>query len=161
MGQILPSPQPGRHLTGKVKDYSTLSGNIIEIVIRGRSVGRCRSMRVQYGNATQRIGELGSILPAEHIPNEWTCRITVSKYRLRRRDFDNLPVAFSEEILLQELFDVVVRNKADGTVIETFTGCQQDSGSRDYSAGAPVNEEATFMVMDHFEGASASPTTAS
>jgi hypothetical protein len=148
MAQVLPSPPPGRHVTGLVKDHKVQTANIIEILIEGAAVGRCRSANFQQGFGTQPIHEIGSMMPAEHIPMQWTGRLTVDRYSLKAELIATLVGAFSEDILFKKLFDVVVRDRSTGVVTKTYQGCIQDSSGQNIAAGQPISENAVFFVSD-------------
>ena len=148
MAQVLPSPPPGRHTTGLVKDHKTATANFYEIQIDGVVIGRARTVSFQQTFGTQPIHEIGSYMPAEHIPMQWTGRLTVDRYTLKQEAVTAILGAFSEDILFKKLFDVVVKDQSTGIVRRTYTGCVQDSSSQNIAAGQPINENATFFVSD-------------
>lgn len=152
MSQKMQSPFPGRSLTGAVKNHKTLSGNIVTVQIDGQPVGRALNVRYDEDFGTEPIYEVGSMLPAELIPQRWSCRLSIEKYALRERAFDGLNVAYSEDILLKNLFDLIVKDRTTGKIIHLFRGCVQANAGGQIAANRPVNQNATFYAMDHLSG---------
>lgn len=142
-------PSPGRYLTGAVEGHQTQTGNTIQIQIDGVVVGRIQSLSFREGWGTEPIYEIGSMLPAELVPMQWRGTITVDKYRLRKQAFEKLPIKYGEDILKQKLFDIVILDKTDGSIIEKFMGCVQSDVSSSQAANRPGTQNITFLFQQH------------
>lgn len=152
MGQVYPSPRPGRQIHGAAEVQKTATGNRIEIDIRGQIVGRCQSVDASKDFGTEPVHEIGTMMPAELVPLRFGGRLSVSKYMLNEAAFESLPMAYSEDILLRERFNLVIRDRQTGKTIKTYVGCLQASGGEQIAANRPVNQNATFLYMDEAEG---------
>lgn len=142
----------GRHMRGRVNEHKTLTGNLIQIMVAGKVVGRIQSISSRESFGTEPVYELGSMMPAEYVTNRWQGTLTIEKYQLRRSQFDGLPVAYSENVLTSELFDVVVIDKATGVQLEKFIGCIQSDAGKTFQANRAANQNVTFFYMDHDDG---------
>lgn len=153
-------PMPGRHLTGKVEDHQTLTGNQILIQVEGRTIGRVQNMTARESFGTEPLYEVGSMLPAELVPLQWRGTLSIDKYRLKQDAVEGLGLAFGEDVLKKNLFDVVIINKATGSIVEKFAGCVQADLGGNYPANRPATQNVTFLFQEHIKGDAVTQATA-
>lgn len=152
MANVQAAPSPGRHMTGVVGDHKVLSANQVVIMIGNVAVGRAQSMNFRESLGTEPVMEIGSMMPAEHIPNRFQGSLTLQRYRLRREVVTQLGLAGSDEAVLKsKMFDVVVKN-SDGAMVEKFVGCTPSDTSGDFQANRAATRGHTFFYMQRVNG---------
>ena len=126
------------------------SGNNIIITLDGHQVGVMKSLSCNDDYSPEPVTGIGDIHVQEHVPTVARHSLSASVVVLKTKSLRQLGVAaINGDWMLQGLvFDIVMFDKQNGTVLRKYMGCTYASGSMDVSANAIVMESASFMALD-------------
>lgn len=131
-----------------VKDQKTLSANLILIKVGSKIIGRAQSLSSERSFGTTGVYEIGSIMPQEHIYLRYEGTVTLNRFRLRKEDLVTIGLgALGEDVLQMDVFDIMLVDSSNNTVIETFVGCSIDTLSMTNNATEVTSEEARFFYL--------------
>lgn len=124
------------------------SANLVDISIKGKSVGRAQSIRSTRSFGTVDVYQIGSIMPQESAALKFEGRVTLSRFRLRRSDLIKQGiVSVGADVLQKPVFDITIRDKESGQIIESYLGCSIISTDTEVRANEIISEEAQFTYL--------------
>ena len=142
-----------------VKSQTVHAGHTIAIVMNGRQVGKVQGINVRTSFGTEGVYQLGSIMPAEHVPLRFEASLTVSKYLIKRAALAAAGItSYGEDILVKEVFDIYVidASSPEMKVERVYEGVTQVDGNSNMQANQIVGEDATFLALNVRSGADVS-----
>lgn len=126
------------------------TGNTVSIRIKGVEVGRAQSLSAQREFGTEGVYQIGSIMPQEHDYLKYTGTLTMNRMRVRKDELANLGLApLGEDVLKLAIFDILVVDNTDGSIMEVYQGCSIVSYQSEIRANefAATTAQFTFLTM--------------
>lgn len=128
---------------------TVVTGNMIELTINGKRIGKAQaaSSRIDYG--TQGIYELGSIYPAEHVYLKYEGTLTLEHVALIGGSFAKSHFApLGDDVLATGTVDVVIKNKDNSNeVICAYIGCTAQNYSLETRANTTLSETMNMTYL--------------
>jgi len=124
------------------------AGHTILLKINGTQIGRAQGIdgRRSYGN--QPVHEIGTIMPVEHVQNQFEGTVTLDRYFVRAKSLSQLGIiGEGEDVLRKGLIDIEVQDKATGKVIKAYEGCTLADHSETFRAGQISGENASWNYL--------------
>lgn len=131
-----------------LKDQTVHTGASILLVIDNKVVGRAQGVSGERTFGTEPVYEIGSIMPAEYVHNRYEGSVRVDRFFVKKKSLKDLGLApLGEEVLKQNIIDIVIVSKEDGSVIRAYRGCSIVNYSEEFRANAIAGENATFYYL--------------
>lgn len=140
----------------KLTSQNVHASNSMLIMIRGKEVGRVNGLSISPDFGTQAVPEgIGSIMPAEHVPLEWRGEVSIESFMIRLRSTatgntgiqDVIGVPVGEDILLTEVFDIVVLDKVTKDTVLVCESCTWSGVNFSIRQGAITGKDARAMCL--------------
>lgn len=130
------------------KNQSVHSGNTVLLKVNGAVVGRAQSLDGRRSFGTEGVYEIGSIMPQEHINNRYEGTVSLERFLIKKADLAQVGMAaLGEEILVRDIIDIEVIDKATGNTVRVYRGCTAVDYSENFRVGAISGENATFQYL--------------
>lgn len=131
-----------------------LSGNNYVVMFDNQPIGLCQSVDMKDDYAPEAVSGIGDIRVAEYVPTVAKHTITVEEMMLRTASMQKLGIASEngDAVLKGNVFDIVVVNKDDGSVLRKYVGCSYASGGIAVKKHAVIASNATFNATDVTNG---------
>lgn len=140
----------------KLTAQNVHASNSMNILVRGKLVGRVNGLSISPDFGTQAVPEgIGSIMPAEHVSLEWRAEVSMESFMIRLRSDasgnagiqDVIGVPVGEDILTTETFDIVVTDKLTNETVLKCEGCTWASVNFSIRQGAITGKDARAMCL--------------
>ena len=129
-------------------NQSVHSGATVLLMIDGKVVGRAQGIDGRRSYGTEGVYEIGSIMPQEHIFNRYEGTVSVERCFVKKNNLAQLGfAALGEDILTRDILDIVVIDKASGSVIRAYRGCSAQDYSENFRTGTISGENASFAYL--------------
>lgn len=130
------------------KNQSVHSGNTVLLKVNGQIVGRAQALDGRRSFGTEGVYEIGSIMPQEHINNRYEGTVQLERFLIKKADLAKVGMAaLGEEILIKDVIDIEVIDKATGDTVRVYRGCTAADYSENFRVGAISGENATFQYL--------------
>ena len=124
------------------------SGNTVLLKVNGQVVGRAQSLDGRRSFGTEGVYEIGSIMPQEHVNNRYEGTVQLERFLIKSADLAKVGMAaLGEEILVKDIIDIEVIDKATGNTIRVYRGCTAVDYSENFRVGAISGENASFQYL--------------
>lgn len=129
------------------------SGNTVLLKVNGQVVGRAQSLDGRRSFGTEGVYEIGSIMPQEHVNNRYEGTVQLERFLIKSADLAKVGMAaLGEEILVRDIIDIEVIDKATGNTIRVYRGCTAVDYSENFRVGAISGENASFQYLSCDDG---------
>ena len=129
-------------------NQSVHSGNTVLLKVNGQVVGRAQSLDGRRSFGTEGVYEIGSIMPQEHVNNRYEGTVQLERFLIKSADLAKVGMAaLGEEILVKDIIDIEVIDKASGNTVRVYRGCTAVDYSENFRVGAISGENASFQYL--------------
>ncbi len=126
------------------------TGNRVVIQIGGVVIGLMQNIRPNDDYGLDPVSGIGDIHVIEHVPTVARHSISASVVVLINDQLRKagIFVENGDDALQGRVYDIIVQDKASGTVLVKYSGASYASGSIDIQKHAIVVSDANFMALD-------------
>lgn len=136
-----------------IYSQKTLTGNLILLKIKGQTVGRAQSIDPNTSYGTERVYELGTIMPQEDVHLKYDGKLTLDRFMLRNENLVNAGyVGLGEDILKKDIIDIEVIDSSNNKTIRVYRGCTFTDYTNTFRANAIAGENATVFYLTCDQG---------
>ena len=136
-----------------IYSQKTLTGNLILLKIKGQTVGRAQSIDPNTSYGTERVYELGTIMPQEDVHLKYDGKLTLERFMLRNENLVNAGyVGLGEDILKKDIIDIEVIDSSNNKTIRVYRGCTFTDYTNTFRANAIAGENATVFYLTCDQG---------
>lgn len=136
-----------------IYSQKTLTGNLILLKIKGQTVGRAQSIDPNTSYGTERVYELGTIMPQEDVHLKYDGKLTLERFMLRNENLVNAGyVGLGEDILQKDIIDIEVIDSSNNKTIRVYRGCTFTDYTNTFRANAIAGENATVFYLTCDQG---------
>ena len=125
------------------------SGNKITVLFDGVAMGAVRSVTGSDEYSPEPVVGIGEIEVQEYVPTVARHSISVNGMVLIANNLRKAGIYAENgaKVLEGNVFDILVQDKSDGSVIRKYTGCSYASGSVEVTANAIVVSSGSFLAL--------------
>lgn len=124
------------------------TGHTIEFQVKGNVIGYAQGLDGERSFGTEGVYQIGSIMPAEHVPLRYEGSFSLERFFIRNYDLAKAGyVALGEDILTLDIITIAVYDKATRALIRAYEGCTLVSCRETFRVNAIAGENATFTYM--------------
>ena len=126
------------------------SSNRFVLQIDGKVIGYAQSVSMDDDYAPEPLSGIGDIHVRENVPTIARHTLQVQEAVVRTKSLRELGIATEngDGALQGIVFDILVMDKTDETLIRKYVGCSYARGSVDVRKHSIVMTSATFMALD-------------
>jgi hypothetical protein len=126
------------------------SGNRIVVQFDGKQIGLVQSVNVSDDYGMEPASGIGDIKVAEYVPSMARHTIQVSSMLLNQGSMREAGIAVENgaDALTGRVFDLIVYNKDDGSIMRKYMGCSYASGSVNVQKHAITVTDASLNALD-------------
>lgn len=136
-----------------IYSQKTLTGNLILLKIKGQTVGRAQSIDPNTSYGTERVYELGTIMPQEDVHLKYDGKLTLERFMLRNENLVNAGyIGLGEDILQKDIIDIEVIDSSNNKTIRVYRGCTFTDYTNTFRANAIAGENATVFYLTCDQG---------
>lgn len=132
------------------QNLQTRSGNRVVIMMDGKQIGAMQSVRMSDDYSPEPASGIGDIHMFEYVPSAARHNLSVSNMVLKKNSLRSLGI-FPENgdgALLGLVFDVMVLDKDDGSLLRKYTGASYASGELEISKHSIIMTSGTLNALD-------------
>jgi hypothetical protein len=157
----LPAPQPGTQMAVQKFGARVQQGSQVYILIGGKPIGYITHLDQNDSDGTQAFYGMGTIMPLELQPLQWSGSLTVSGARLWELGWQSQFMYPGSAILTQGLVNIMVYNQNTQTYDALFLGCVPTTYSSSWASNAFSLQTGAWMYQNikvpNFGGPSTAP----
>lgn len=128
---------------------NVLTGNIINILIKGTVIGLCQSGDGRRTFGTEGVYGIGNFSPTEHVQLRYDGSFSVDRFFIRKASLDQLGLAdLGTDILHLAVLDIAVKDVVTGLNLRTYKNCTLGDYSETFRANAICGENATWHYLE-------------
>ena len=126
------------------------SGNRVTITLDGKTVGLLQNVRGSDDYGPEPASGIGDIHVAEYVPSTARHSVSCSSMVLNKGSMRELGIALEngDDALKGMVFDIVVQDKSDGSVLRKYLGCSFASGDIEVNKHSILVSNAQFNALD-------------
>jgi hypothetical protein len=124
------------------------SGHTVKIRVGSKVVGRMQGVDGERDFGTEGVYELGSIMPQEHVHNQYRGTVSCERFFVRNNDLAKLGMtSVGEEVLKKDIITIEVVDNYTGKIVRSYHGCSIGNYRETFRVNSIAGENATFYYL--------------
>jgi hypothetical protein len=131
-----------------ITSQKVVTGNVINILIKGSVVGLCQTGDGRRSFGTEGVYGIGNFMPTEHVYLRYDGTFTVDRFFIRTADLNKLGIVLlGKDILDLGVLDIEVVDVVKNVVLRTYKNCTCGDYTETFRANAIAGENATWHYL--------------